>query len=72
MTELNGDVEMKNADDQCDTVAILDAGAQYGKVLFHGLRFMTRHYVRTDTNLSYNVKAIQSLKEMFYSIFDAL
>ena len=48
MTELNGDVEMKNADDQCDTVAILDAGAQYGKVLFYGLRLMTRQYVRTN------------------------
>ena len=34
---MNGDVEMQNTDEQCDTVAILDAGAQYGKVILWGV-----------------------------------
>ena len=38
---MNGDIEMQNADEQCDTVAILDAGAQYGKVLLCSPIFVT-------------------------------
>jgi len=42
---MNGDVEMQNTDEQCDTVAILDAGAQYGKVIDRKIRELN---VNTD------------------------
>lgn len=46
---MNGDVEMQNAEESCDTVAILDAGAQYGKVTF--TIFVPVRYVETPCPL---------------------